>query len=74
MQHEYVIPFCQSEYFLSNLCGPRPVDIGELIASGEHTKSNGCLPSAVEPNYSLAQFRLIKFSQLLHFYVSSLCF
>uniref|UniRef100_A0A0R3RY84 Sorting nexin-14 n=1 Tax=Elaeophora elaphi TaxID=1147741 RepID=A0A0R3RY84_9BILA len=57
MQHEYVIPFCQSEYFLGNLCGPRPVAVDELVASGEHTKSSRCLLPAVEPNYSLTQFR-----------------
>lgn len=57
MQHEYVIPFCQSECFLSNLCGPRPVDADELIASGKHTKSTHSLIPAIEPNCSLTQFR-----------------
>lgn len=57
MQHEYVIPFCQSECFLGNLCGPRPVGIDELIASREHSKSTHCLLPTVEPNCSLTQFR-----------------
>lgn len=57
MQHEYVIPFCQSECFLGNLCGPRPVGVDELIASSKHSKSARCLLPAVEPNYSLTQFR-----------------
>ncbi|VDK83484.1 unnamed protein product [Litomosoides sigmodontis] len=57
MQHEYVIPFCQSECFLGNLCGARPVDVVELIASGKHTESTHSLIPAVEPNCSLTQFR-----------------
>ncbi|CAG9529793.1 unnamed protein product [Cercopithifilaria johnstoni] len=57
IQHEYVIPFCQSECFFGNLCGPRPADIDELITPGEYTKSTRCLLPAVEPNYSLTQFR-----------------
>ncbi|EJD74331.1 PXA domain-containing protein [Loa loa] len=57
MQHEYVIPFCQSECFLGNLCGPRPVGVDELFTSREYSKSTRGLLSAVEPNCSLTQFR-----------------
>ncbi|KAM3718194.1 Sorting nexin-14 [Dirofilaria immitis] len=57
MQHEYVIPFCQSECFFSNLCGPRPVGIDELITSNKHSKSTRSLLPAVDANYSLSQFR-----------------
>uniref|UniRef100_A0A8R1TIR1 Sorting nexin-14 n=1 Tax=Onchocerca volvulus TaxID=6282 RepID=A0A8R1TIR1_ONCVO len=57
MQCEYVIPFCQSECFLGNLCGIRPVNIDELIASSEYSKSNHSFLPAVESNYSLTQFR-----------------
>lgn len=58
LQHDYVVPFCQSDCYLGHLCGSPPVSVDELMIVGERSNIGRRLTlSGTESSFSLSQFR-----------------
>uniref|UniRef100_A0A0M3J4Y5 Sorting nexin-14 (inferred by orthology to a human protein) n=1 Tax=Anisakis simplex TaxID=6269 RepID=A0A0M3J4Y5_ANISI len=58
LQHEYVVPFCQSECYLGHLCGSPPISVDELMFVGERSNLGRRLTlPGTESSFSLSQFR-----------------
>ncbi|VDM40632.1 unnamed protein product [Toxocara canis] len=58
LQHDFVVPFCQSECYLGHLCGSPPVSVDELMFVGERSSLGRRLTlPGTESSFSLSQFR-----------------
>uniref|UniRef100_A0A0M3IPP1 Sorting nexin-14 n=1 Tax=Ascaris lumbricoides TaxID=6252 RepID=A0A0M3IPP1_ASCLU len=58
LQHDYVVPFCQSDCYLGHLCGSPPVSVDELMIVGERSNIGRRLTlPGTESSFSLSQFR-----------------
>ncbi|MFH4973706.1 hypothetical protein AB6A40_000415 [Gnathostoma spinigerum] len=57
MQHDYVVPFCQSECYFGHLCGSPPFSVEELRFADDDADGRPFVLSAVDAPFSFSQFR-----------------